>query len=300
MSDDIRDIEQIQAQRKELWSSMQTARKAARVQRQAARLLKLEPVFSKFPVVRRLYKDTFFLAVMLVYPTAGLSFIYAIAYAFMGVTKLSPWHALLSVYYLVLSLMRVDVIRTDIVMNGRRKKVDGRYIWKRYFDVGALLTVMALVLFAAVSLLARSEGGTRYTGYFIYAVAAYTFCKITAATVNLVKSWHSPTPLLSIIRRIGQADALLSVLSLQTALLAAFGTEDFDPAFWNGVTGCIVCLIILSLGVGMLLRAHKHLWPGRSLMDIPFYRMAQDRRAGKSAPTDDSEAGSPESDEAQR
>ena len=263
---------------------MQTGRKAARVQRKAAQILKLEPIFSKYPIVRRLYKDTFYLAVMLVYPVTGLNLAYAIAYAIMGITKLSPWHELLAVYYLTLSFMRVDVIRTDIVTNGLKREVDKRYIWKRYFDVGALLTIMSIVLFAAVAMLTRSEGGARYTGWFIYVMAVYTCYKIISATANLLKSRRSATPLLSIIRRIKQADALLSVLSLQTALLAAFddGTGP-DPAIANGITGSIVCMIILGIGVGMLARAHTNLIAGRTLRDIPFYRMAKDRAARKQA-----------------
>ncbi len=51
------------------------------------------------------------------------------------------------------------------------------------------------------------------------------------------------------LRNIGYADALVSLLSLQTALLAEFGGETQIPMFWaNGLTGTAVCVMILLMG----------------------------------------------------
>ena len=240
-------------------------RLAKRMERAAAMAARLTPVFERFPLVERLWNDPTLRTVFLVYPSLGLSIVYAVFYAVVGATRISSWHVLLAGYYIMLVLMRLEVVRCDRRLRRRdAKATDERYVWKRSFDIGIMLVLMGLVLALAVVLLVNNEGGKEYRGIFIYVIAAYTVAKVTLAVRNLLKARRSPSQVLSMIRYIGQADALLAILSLQTAWLARFATDgSVTINVANGLTGAIVCLLIMALGVSMMRRAHGHLWEGR-------------------------------------
>ena len=71
---------------------------------------------------------------------------------------------------------------------------------------------------------------------------------VLAADSDIVKKQKSP--LLRILRKIGYVDACVSILMLQTAMFDSFGKE--QEAFiklMNGVTGAVVTVLVLSLGI---------------------------------------------------
>lgn len=89
-------------------------------------------------------------------------------------------------------------------------------------------------------------------------IAAYTFYKITMAVINMVKVRKMQPPILITIRNIGGADALVSMLTLQTTMLASFpGNGSLDANRMNGVTGLAVCVLISVLEISMIYYAYK-------------------------------------------
>ena len=95
----------------------------------------------------------------------------------------------------------------------------------------------------------------------IYAMAAYTFYITVTAVVNLVKYRKHGSPVLSAAKMIDLVAAMVSMLSLTTAMLAQFGTED-SPAFrqmMTGATGGGVCAVVLGMAVFMIVGATKRL-----------------------------------------
>ena len=88
--------------------------------------------------------------------------------------------------------------------------------------------------------------------------AAYTFYKIILSIINLVKVRKLKSPLLMAIRDIGYIDACVSVLSLQTAMFASFGSEQESIIkLMNGATGSVVCLLVLGIGIYSVRSANK-------------------------------------------
>ena len=122
-------------------------------------------------------------------------------------------------------------------------------------------------MIAAISLAVAemiSEDKTfEHAGLMIYASATYTFYKITVAIINIVKAKKQTDMTVQAIRNINMADALVSMLALQTSLLHAFSDENgneigFDKTL-NGVTGLVVCALVLALGIYMIINAQKKL-----------------------------------------
>lgn len=124
-------------------------------------------------------------------------------------------------------------------------------------------TVLTTFLGFSVSLLFALGGsvvqmvcdgrGKKYSEIHVIAVAAYTFYKVILSVINAVKARRLKSPLLMTIRNIGCADAMMSLLSLQAAMLLCFHTADESvPRLMNSLTGAGVCLIILGMGLYML------------------------------------------------
>lgn len=173
---------------------------------------------------------------------------FAVTNGVVGVYTASAWSGSLAAYYLILTLMRMFVL-------GFHSR-NGKSAWKLYRFCGVMFVLMSTALGGAVVLMVRSGNGKDYPGFLIYAVAAYTFLKMGTSIKNLIQAKRYRNPVVSILRDIGYADALVSLLTLQTALFAAFGQDNtaLIPVM-NGITGSVVCIAVLVLGIYMICKA---------------------------------------------
>lgn len=74
----------------------------------------------------------------------------------------------------------------------------------------------------------------------------------------MIKARKGISILLKTLRNINYADALVSLLSLQTALLSAFGQESGAMIpITNALTGAGVCLMIFALGIYMVRKSEN-------------------------------------------
>ena len=182
---------------------------------------------------------------------AGMKFVLGVYYA-------SVWLITLAVYYLLLA-----VIRFLLLLHVSRKTVGQNQLseWRRYRLCGVLLLGMTLALSGMVVLVLHRNEGFTYAGYLIYAMAAYAFYNVTMAIVNIVKYRKLGSPVLSAAKAVSLTAALVSMLALETAMLAQFGADD-SPAFRNtmtGATGAAVCLAVTAMAVYMIRRSTKQL-----------------------------------------
>ncbi len=177
--------------------------------------------------------------------------IFAVFNGVIGIISHSAWFGTLSAYYLLLSIMRIGIVRQErklAVINEKQERIRRElFVYRRN---SVLFVFMAIVLAGAVILLLNSQGGKNYPGITIYAVATYTFYKIIMSTIQVIKVGRRKSPILSITRRIGYIDACVSILTLQTAMFASFanGEEEFIKLM-NGITGVALCMIVLGLGI---------------------------------------------------
>ena len=65
-----------------------------------------------------------------------------------------------------------------------------------------------------------------YPGVLIYAMAAYFFYAVIIAATNVVKFRRHGSPILSAAKAINLVAAMVSILSLETAMLAQFGSDN--------------------------------------------------------------------------
>lgn len=234
----------------------------------------LLPFTKRNRIANTLITDTRLRTVIFTVPGMGLNLVYAVFNGAIGIINQSAWCGSLAAYYMLLSVMRF------LSVSYARKLYDGNFLFRKehlnrnhsndnidnlearsrkvYRNCGIMLSVSSIALAGAVIMLVYGEGGKTYPDLMIYGVAAYTFYKLTMAVLNMIKARKGISILLKTLRNINYADALVSLLSLQTALLSAFGQESGAMIpITNALTGAGVCLMIFALGIYMVRKSEN-------------------------------------------
>ena len=171
-----------------------------------------------------------------------------------GVYYRSAWFIALAVYYILLAVMRLFLIRY-------KSENDRDAAFRRYRLCGFILLIMNQALAGIVIFIVHQNRGFQYPGILIYAMALYAFYAVITAAVNVVRTRRHNSPVLSAAKAVNLVAALVSILSLTTAMLTQFGGDD-DPAFRRTMTGAVgggVCTIVIGMAVFMIYRANKEL-----------------------------------------
>ena len=130
----------------------------------------------------------------------------------------------------------------------------------RYRACGIILLLMNQALVGIIVYMVTQDRGFSYPGLMIYAMAMYAFYITITATINVVKFRKRGSPLLSAAKVISLTAALVSMLSLETAMLARFGSD--DPEFRRimlAASGGVVCAVVLTMAVYMIAISTKKL-----------------------------------------
>ena len=208
--------------------------------------------------VGRYLNDLSFRAHVSLYISLTINVVYAVAKFFSGIYYHSFWFGSIAVYYFCLAVMRFMLLRHA---NRNRFGENQSSEFKRYRICGGILTVLNLALTGMVILMVTHNYAYNYPGTLIYAMGAYTFYNIITASMNVVKYRKQNSPVLSASKMIQLASALVSMLALETAMLAKFGDNEM-PLFrlaMTAATGAGVCLIVLGMALYMILHSTRQL-----------------------------------------
>lgn len=186
----------------------------------------------------------------------GISVVYGLFNGVIAIMGRSVWYAALAAYYIEMAFMRGGIIfyrgrRVGKGDNDGLKEIAG---FKR---TGIILVVTIFALSFAILQMVIEDRAFKYEGLAIYSAAAFAFYKITMSVINVIRARKENGYTVQAIRNINFADALVSVLALQTALLQTFSDAGVDCGTYNAVTGGVVCAMILALGVCMIVKANK-------------------------------------------
>lgn len=185
----------------------------------------------------------------------AFNLLYAIYHCVLGILNLSFWFIAMCAFYGILAIMRFSAIMCERNHQKLPDNVTELFVMKLS---GVLLVILSIVL-ATVSYISLSQNiAAKYGEIIMITIATYTFYKITMAIVKAVKQHKNPSPLLKTIRNIGYAEVAASILTLQRSMLASFGSMSAGNIhFMNAVTGAVVCLFVLILGLSMIAKSMK-------------------------------------------
>lgn len=210
------------------------------------------------PVGGKFMTDPKFKTCVSLYCSLAVNLLYAAINGFSGIWYCSVWSVTLAVYYIILAVMRFLLVR---FVNHTGIGTDRIRELRSYRLCGIILMTLNLTLSGVVILVIVQNKSFEYAGMLIFVMAMYTFYITIAAVVNLVRYRKYNSPVMSAAKVINLAAALVSMLSLETAMLSQFGKED-SPYFDRimiGATGAGVFVIIVSISVYMIVRSTKEI-----------------------------------------
>lgn len=177
----------------------------------------------------------------------------------MGVLYQSKWLFAMAGYNTILSIMRfLLVYRDQTNRKEETEEIRRRRGLHSYKVCGWLMLLLNSAISVIVAIVVFDDQKIVYPGFMIYAIAAFTFYFLTMSIINIVKYRNRSNPVFSAVKRIGLAKALVSVFTMQVAMLTQFGGgDDFGHQIANGATGCAVCVIITVMAILMLVGVRK-------------------------------------------
>ena len=184
---------------------------------------------------------------------------FAIFKVVMGALYQSKWLFAMAGYNTILSVARFFLVYKDKTDKKEETDYEKRLHGLHGYKVcGWLMLLLNIAISVIVAMVVIDNQTIDYPGFMIYAIAAFTFYCLTMAIINMVKYWHRNNPIFSAVKRIGMAKALVSIFTLQVAMITQFGEKDgFDYRIANGATGFAVCTIITVMAILMLTDVKK-------------------------------------------
>lgn len=218
----------------------------------------LRQALHRMPLTRRYLSDRY------VQVRAGLllSFFINLCYAgfklVCAMRYVSFWDGGLAVYNMLLCAVRVYLLRRVPV---RRQEPNRTRELHFYRVTGFFLLILNLALSAIAAQIVRDGQSYDYPGTLIYAAAFHAFYSLTLAMVNLVKYRRFNSPVLSAAKAVNLTTALVSLFSLETAMLARFGADQVRfRLIMTSCTAIAVCTAVLGMAVYMIVSPGRAGW----------------------------------------
>ena len=186
-----------------------------------------------------------------VYQGMTVNFLYVAFRVLVGIRYASVWFLSMAAYYLVLG-----GIRLSLILSAHRHSE--RAALRCYRRTAWLLFLLNIPMGGMILLMVLTDSGYSYPGYVIYLSAMYTFYTMIHSVVNLVRFRRLGDPILSAAKVLNFVAALMSVLGLQTAMIAQFSAEsDAFRRSMNAMTGAVVWCAVILTAILMLRRSRK-------------------------------------------
>ncbi len=174
------------------------------------------------PIGEKFMTDMRFRTHVSLYGSLGVNLLYVALNVVLGFLYHTSWFFVLAFYYTILAVMRFLLLRfVNRVGIGENRFGELR----RSRLCGYILLTVNLALSGAVLMILYQNKGYEYNGILIYVMAAYTFYITTLTIINLIKYRKLGSPVMSMAKIINMAAALVSMLSLETAMFSQFGKD---------------------------------------------------------------------------
>lgn len=181
----------------------------------------------------------------------AFNFIYGIFKLGIGIYYSSWWFIVFAIYYLLLCFMKFSLLKN---INNCKKE------YQKLKHTGLILLFLNLVLIGIILVIIKQDQVIHYHGFFIYLVALYDFYFIIRAIINFFKYRNNHKPIIASSKCIDLTVAMISMISLEVAMISQFGNNDSHFKFiMTGCMGSVICFINSFMAIYMILKANKHL-----------------------------------------
>jgi len=215
------------------------------------------------PIGNRYMTDASFRTHISLYLSLGINLLYVglnvASYAWYH----SMWFVVLAVYYATLALMRFILLR---YVRGEGIGINRLKEYERTKICAFILLTLNFALSGAVLMIVYQDKGFDYPGFLIYVIALYTFYMTTHAIIDMVKFRKYNSPVMMTTKMIALSAALVSMLSLETAMFSQFG-EDMTPQSQRLMiilTGAGVSIAVITMSIYVIVKNTKEIRKLRS------------------------------------
>lgn len=210
------------------------------------------------PLGHRYLTDAAFKTHVSLYAALGVNLLYVAVNLLSWWLYDSIWFVILGAYYAILAVMRfllVKYVHGTAIGDNRLGEL------QRARLCSGILLLLNFVLSGAVLMIVYENKGYEYHGVLIYVMALYTFYTTTHAIVQLVKYRKYQSPVMTTSKVITLSAALVSMLSLETAMFSQFGG---DMALEHQhlmimLTGAGVSIAVIVMSVYMIVKTAQEI-----------------------------------------
>lgn len=158
------------------------------------------------------------------YVSTAVNYFFVLFQLYGGIHYRSMWFTALGVYYAALTSVRLYI--------GLSNKGRGREAWKVFRVSGWALILANLALAVMISVMVAVPAVATY-GYspaMAVGVTVWTFYLVISAVVEIVRQWKKQNPIALAENAVQLIGAVVSVLMLQTAMIASYSTQVTERA----------------------------------------------------------------------
>ena len=208
---------------------------------------------------RKWQEDTRLRVNVSLYGSLAWNTLYGIFQLLLGFYHSTFWFYSLGAYYICLGVMRLFLARhTTRYAPGERLQTE----LKKYRACGIVFLVMNLALALIIFFMVYWNRTFEHHMITAIAMAAYTFTALTTAIVNVIKYRRYHSPVYSASKAISLAAALVSMLTLESTMLTAFGDGTMtamEQKIMLGATGGVISVLIVATAIYMIVVGTKKL-----------------------------------------
>lgn len=185
----------------------------------------------------------------------SLNIIYVLFKFITGIFYKSLWLISFAIYYLILVITRLNLIKTELNKN---KTIKDEYLKYRLSAITLLFINIFLII--VILIIVNQNIIISYNKVITISIAAYTFYLMISSIANLIKYRKLKSPLISASKVLNVVTSLISMLSLTIAMLGTFGTEKikFNETMIMA-TGGGISIIIIIISLYMIIRSTEYL-----------------------------------------
>jgi len=209
-------------------------------------------------IANRYLTDAAFKTHVNLYRSLAINLLYVAVNAISAIVWGTHWFALFAVYYAILAVMRFLLVRYV-----NKNKIGASRLGElhRARLCAYILLTVNLALTGAVLMMVYFHRGFDYQGILIYVMAMYTFYITTTAIIDMVKYKKYGSPIMSMSKIIKMAAALVSMLSLETAMFSQFGGDMSieNQRIMIMATGAGIAVIVVAMAIYMIVRTTKEI-----------------------------------------
>lgn len=182
-----------------------------------------------------------------------ITFIFAGFKIILGFVYDSSWFFAMAGYNVILSIMRFILVRQS-QQKGLSEYEARKRDLQSYRVCGWLVMVLNIAVSVIMFMVIVQKQEIRYNMIVTIGLAAFTFYCFTMAIINMVKYRDRKNPIYAAVKRIDMVKAIVSIFTLQVAMLTAFNGqgESLDPNLMNTLTGVAVTIAINTIGALMI------------------------------------------------